>query len=145
MALPWSVYACLVVFGATGIHFFSKLAKDSIDPVVALTFTMLAGLILSLCFLPFAKSSFVDALSHTRGILFYALVGVSIVIANLGIFWMFQAGAPMSVATPIVRSAPAIFAIFLGVLFFQETLKMHHILGLLLAASGFFLLTKSYQ
>ena len=70
-------------------------------------------------------------------------MGLSVALANLGIFWMFQAGAPISIATPLVRFAPAIFAVLIGVLLFQEVLKLHHLIGLFMAAGGFYLMTKT--
>jgi uncharacterized membrane protein len=143
MALPWVIYAGVVVLGATGIHFFSKIAKGSIDPIIALVYTMVAGLVFSLCFLPFASEPFAKSFSEGKAVVLYALVGVCIAFAHLGIYWMFQAGAPISIATPLVRFAPAVFAVLLGVLFFQESLKLHHAFGLFLAACGFFLMTRA--
>ncbi len=143
MLAPWVVYACVVVFGATGIHFFSKIAKGNIEPPIALVYTMAAGLLFSICFAFFSNESFVKSMSETKAIALYGAVGISICVANLGIFWMFQAGAPISIATPLVRSAPAIFAVLLGVFFFGEHLKLHHIMGMLLAGVGFFFMTKS--
>ncbi len=46
MALPWFIYAVLVVLGATEIHVFSKLAKETLDPLIALPVAMFAGFIL---------------------------------------------------------------------------------------------------
>jgi len=143
MALPWIAYAGVVVFGATGIHFFSKLANGAISPLIALSYTMAAGFVFSLCFLPFAQEDALKSFREGKAIILYCAVGICIAVAHMGIFWMFQAGAPMSIATPLVRFGPAVFAVLLGVLFFHEVLKIHHILGLMLAAAGFYLMTRS--
>ena len=142
MALPWPFYAGIVIFGATGLHVFSKLAKGTIDPTSGLVFAMGAAFVFALLLSQFADSSFVKSFGNIKGIALYALVGVSVALANIGIFWMFQAGAPISIATPLVRFGPAVFAVLLGVLLFNEVLKIHHVIGLIFGVISFYLLTK---
>ena len=142
MTLPWPLYAAFVALFATGVHFFARLAKGTIDPTVAVSYSMFFALVVSLFFLPAAKDEVIKSFTETKGIILYALVGTSIAFAQLGIYWMFQAGAPISIATPLVRFAPAVFAVLIGVLFFHEVLKIHHVIGLLFAALGFYLMTQ---
>ncbi len=138
----WYHFTSIVVIAATGIHFFAKLAKGTLDPLVALVITMTSALFLALCFLPFAQESIVKATSSSKGILLYMLVGFCITIAHVGIFYMFKTGAPISLATPIARFVPAILAVFLGVFFFHETLKPTQIIGLIMAAGAVILIIK---
>lgn len=141
--MPWIIYAGIVIFGATGIHYFSKLAKGTIDPVIALVYTTAAALAVSLCFLPLAAEPFSKSLALSKPVLLYVSVGACIALAHLGIFLMFKAGAPLSLATPLVRFAPAVLAVILGLIFFQETIKLHQWLGLGLAFISFYLITKT--
>jgi len=143
MTLPWPFYAGIVAISAIGIHLFAKLAKGTIDQTVAVAYSMFFGFLVALFFLPVAKDEILKSFSETKGIMLYTLGGASIAFAQLGIYWMFQAGAPISIATPLVRFAPAVFAVLIGVLLFQEILKFHHVIGLLMAAGGFYLMTKS--
>ncbi len=137
--MHWSFFTALVVVAATGIHFFSQLAKDTIDPIIALVITTGTAFLLSLCFLPMAQEGLVKNINFGKGPVLYMLVGLCIMLAHLGIFYMFKAGAPMSLATPIARFLPAVLAVILGVFYFHETLKMTQILGLILSFVAVFL------
>ena len=143
LALPWYGYACITIISATGIHFFSKLAKGMIDPLIAVIYTMAAGLIVAFAFYPFARETFDKSITNYKALALYALIGFCITVAHIGIYFMFKSGAPMSMATPLVRFAPAVFALFLGLFIFHETIKLHQWLGILLAFGGFYLMTKS--
>ena len=141
--MHWLFFTSIVVFGATGIHFFSKLAKGTMDPFVGLVYTTGAAFMFALLFLPMAQGDLARSFStYNKGVVFYALVGLCITIAHIGIFLMFRADAPMSIATPLARFVPAILAVFLGVFFFHESLKLTQILGLVLAVIAVFLVTK---
>jgi len=141
MAFPWFVYAALVVVGATGIHFFSKLANNTMPFIYGLSITMAAALVSALVILPAAQGPLLKADVFSKNTVFYILVGVCITLAHFGIFAMFKAGAPMSVATPFVRFAPAVLAVLIGLLYFQEAIKPVQMLGVGLAALSFYLVT----
>lgn len=128
--------------GATAIHFISRLVKDSIDPVIALIYSMAAAFVVSLCFYPLAAQSLQSSFALNKATAFCIALGICTAVAQLGIYLMFKSGAPMSLATPLVRFAPAIFATVLGLAFFQESLKLHHYFGLAFAFLGFYLITK---
>ncbi len=140
--MHWSFFTAIVVVSATGIHFFSKLAKGTIDPLVALSITTGSAFLLALCFLPAVQGDISKNLYFGKGPMLYMLVGFCITLAHLGIFYMFRADAPMSLATPIARFLPAILAVILGVAFFQETLKPTQIFGLVLAVVAVVLVVK---
>lgn len=140
--MPWYYYTSIVVLAATGIHFFSKLAKDTLDPVVALVVTMASALTFSIILWLFSQNTGEKAIVINKGTLMYIMVGLCITVAHAGIFYMFKAGAPISLATPIARFIPAILAVFLGVLFFGESLKPAQILGLVMAAAAVILVVR---
>ena len=141
--MVWLFYAGVVVFGATGIHFFSKLSNVALDPVHLVVFTMAMAFLFSLCFLPLATQNSLKYQLSLRDILLYSAVGLCVAVAHLGIFYMFRAGAPMSIATPLVRFAPAVLAVLLGYLVFQEQLRLVQIIGIILAAFSVMLVTRS--
>lgn len=140
--MHWSFFTAMVVVCATGIHFFSQMAKNTVDPVIALVITTGSAFLLSLCLLPAAQDGLVKNLNFGKGPVLYMLVGACITFAHLGIFYMFKAGAPMSLATPIARFLPAILAVILGVVVFHETLKPLQIAGLALAVVAVVLTVK---
>lgn len=140
--MPWVFYSGIVILGATGIHVLSRFAKGTLDPVWALVVSMGAAFAVSLCFIPLAGVSASKDLSLSKPFLIYSAVGFCVAIAHLGIYLMFKAGAPLSLATPLVRFAPAAVVILVGLLFFQEALKWYQILGLALAFVSFYLITK---
>ena len=83
--MHWSIFTALVVVSATGIHFFSKLAKDTVDPMIALVITTGAAFAVSLCFLPAAQDGLVKSLTFSKGPVLYTLVGLCIALAHLGV------------------------------------------------------------
>ncbi len=142
--MSWLIYAGLVIFGATGIHFFAKLSKHILDPVHAVILTTGVAFFCALCFLPFSTKDFIKSEMTVREILICGGVGLCITVAQLGIFYMFRAGAPISIATPLVRFAPAVLAVFLGYIVFQEQLKILQVIGLVMAVVSVVLVTQKF-
>jgi len=75
---------------------------------------------------------------------FYALgVGVSFSAVTIGLYATFNAGAPISLASPLVRLGGLVVASIVGFVLFREGLTVRYIAGMLLVFLGlYFILTK---
>lgn len=140
--MHWLFFTGIVIFGAAGIHIFSKMGKGYLDPNVSLVYATGAAFLVSLAFLPFAADGAVKGSFGNKGIVLSCLVGACITIAHFGIFYMYKAGAPITIAMPLVRFAPVALAVIAGFFMFGETLKMQHICGLALALLAVVFLTR---
>jgi drug/metabolite transporter (DMT)-like permease len=70
-------------------------------------------------------------------------VGVAFTLVTIALYATFRAGAPMSVASPLIRVGGLLLASFLGVLIWQEVINARYLLGVLLALAGIYLIVKN--
>ncbi|MFN7139537.1 MAG: hypothetical protein ACK4UN_09370 [Limisphaerales bacterium] len=75
--------------------------------------------------------------------LFALGVGVSFTLVTIALYFMFRAGAPISLASPLVRLGGLIVASVVGVLFWQEVISFRYVVGITLSAIGIFLIVKN--
>jgi len=72
---------------------------------------------------------------------FYALgVGVSFAVVTIGLYATFNAGAPISLASPLVRLGGLVVASFVGIVFFHEVLTVRYVIGMLCVFLGLYLI-----
>ncbi|HOO82072.1 MAG TPA: EamA family transporter [Alphaproteobacteria bacterium] len=140
--MHWLVYALVVIAGGLGIHSFSKLAKSYIDPVY--TFLLAGGVFFTISILTFLIMGGREHIAQTptKGIILALCTGVAMTAANFGVFLMYKAGAPMSVAMPLTRTSTAILAVLFGVFFFAEKLTLVNMTGVVFAVIGIVLITR---
>lgn len=78
-----------------------------------------------------------------NGILPAIGVGIAFAMVTIGIYATFGAGAPISIASPIIRLAGLLIASAVGILFFHEAITWRYALGAALTMTGiYFLLTR---
>ena len=140
--MHWLFYAVIVISGAVGIHVFSKLSKDLIDPIYIMALT-------GICYVAIGLGAFFAAdwkkyISETPsvGMLWGGLAALSVVIANSAVLFMYRAGAPVSIAMPFTRFSAALVAVLIGVLILKEPFTLQKTVGFVLAFLGVFLLVK---
>lgn len=63
-------------------------------------------------------------------------VGVAFSGVTIGLYFTFGAGAPLSLASPLVRIGGLLIASIVGLLLFQEAFTWRYLLGMLLAIGG---------
>lgn len=135
--MNWLVYAFIVIFGAAGMHVFSKLAKGVIHPIAA---TMIASGVffcVALVFFLFSSEAKAQVSSLGFGAVWPAvLMGLSMSALNIALFYVYHAGAPLSVAVPFIRVSAAVLGVIIGLLFFAEKLSLMHSVGVGLALLG---------
>ena len=74
------------------------------------------------------------------GILAAFGVGIAFSCVTLGIYVTFSAGAPVSMASPMIRVAGVLLASTVGLLFLSEAFTWRYAVGMVLAISGVFLI-----
>ena len=74
------------------------------------------------------------------GLLVATAVGVTFTFVTLGLYTTFAAGAPISLASPLIRLSGLLLASIAGLLLFREPFTWRYAAGILLAISGIYLI-----
>lgn len=136
----WVVYAAITAFFLASADCFIKLAAGRISSSLGL-------LLYGAC--TFSTGLIWVFLERLRGIplhaqpvaYLYALgVGISFSAVTVGLYATFGAGAPISVASPLVRLAGLVVASIVGITLFGEPLTLRYVLGMALVFAGLYLI-----
>ncbi|MEJ7663536.1 MAG: EamA family transporter [Hymenobacter sp.] len=138
----WLPLALLTALCLAGYNFFIKLAADSLPPAVGAVVLQLVAAGLGAAWLlrlwlagqPLAVSG--------RGLGLAALAGLSVGLAEMLTFVVFQRGVPASVGTPVIVGGSVLLASLLGLAVLRESLTLGQVGGLALIVVGIGLLAR---
>ena len=134
--MTWIPYALGTAVALAAADFSIKIASGKLSNSLGLLFygscTFLAGMIWVLL----DKTRGADLYAQPAGILAAAGVGVAFSAVTIGLYITFGAGAPISLASPIVRLGGLLIASIAGILLLHEPLTIRYIIGMALAFSG---------
>ena len=129
------VMAVIILYGL--MTFLPKLALQSIDPVSAMIYEVLGGMVVGLALLCWV--GFKPEFSWSGSIISF-IVGLCGFGGTLAFFIALTKG-PVSLITPLTSFYP-LFAVLLAVIFLKETLSIENIIGIALAVISVFLISK---
>src|SRR5688500_16941330 len=69
-------------------------------------------------------------------------VGVAFTLVTIALYGAFRVGAPISMASPLIRLAGLLIASVVGVLFWKEGISVRYVIGMALSVIGIFLIVK---
>lgn len=78
----------------------------------------------------------------TKGVIFATGVGVMFATVTFCMYAAFRAGAPISLASPVIRVGGLVAASVAGVLLWKEPLTTRYAIGLMLVCAGIILMLK---
>ena len=140
--MNWVVYAV----GAAG----ALAIADVLVKLAAGKLPSSLGLLLYGC-VPFAtglvwflsdKSRNVPMSVQPQAMAFAVGVGVAFTLVTIALYGAFRVGAPISVASPLIRLAGLLVASVVGVLFWKEGISVRYVIGMVLSVIGIFLIVK---
>ena len=138
--MHWLGFAGIFSVCLASYHVVIKLTEAKISPALGtLVMTAVSLVIVGLYFM-FVKSSGATQFSTKEGLVFAAISGVIIALTDIVAYEMYNAGAPVSTASPLTSVAAIILAFIAGVLFLQEGITITKLLGLGLGSLGVILL-----
>lgn len=141
--MHWLVYASIIIVSSSAFHVFSKFAENKIDPSVAVLFVQGAGFLASIAlFFLFNHGTGKEMNIQTSGIIFAIISGTVISFSNFAVFAMYNAGAPMSIAVPLTRTAVVICSVIFGILLFRENIDLTRSIGILLGIASIYCMVK---
>jgi transporter family protein len=136
----WIIYASVTAVFLAAADCFIKLAAGRISSSLGLLVyggcTFATGLVWVLS----QRLHNVPLNSDPLGF-FYALgVGVSFSAVTIGLYATFTAGAPISLASPLVRLGGLVVASIVGFVLFREAITLRYITGMILVFLGLYLI-----
>lgn len=137
--MTWIPIALLAALLNTLMDFFVKLSSNKINGPLGGIILNSAAVIPVLIYFLYQKSQG-DILITKPGIIYSIIAGLSIGTATIFLFRLFSMGGNLSLISPFLRITIGVFSIILGLIIFRETLTTKTILGILLAASGLYLM-----
>lgn len=139
---PWFWYAvaAAILYGAHQI--FTRLASDHIGEGLGGFVVESVAALTILCYLAFLYfSGRWNQRFGSEGFWYSALTGVCVGAGTIAFFLLFQRGGPLSAVPAILAGGAAIMAIA-GIIFFHEPVSIPRLLGIALAITGLFLLSR---
>ncbi len=139
---PWWMFCTLLTCGAAGYGILMRYVPGDIDgSVFSALFTGVSSIVLgSICLIYFMAGGTFEYTS--AGLTAATIMGLCLVVVDLGIIQMYRAGAPVSLGMPLVRSFLALATAVLGVMIFSETMTHVKIAGVVCVSIGIFLMGK---
>lgn len=137
---PWILYAGVTAFFLALADCFIKFAAGRISSSLALLLYGGCTFATGLGWVIMDRIRGVSLQAETAAI-FYALgVGISFSCVTVGLYATFGAGAPISLASPLVRMGGLVIASLVGLTMLGEPLSLRYGMGVLLIFGGLYLI-----
>jgi len=138
--LGWIVYGAASAVALAAADIFIKLAAGRVSNSVGVLCYGSCTFSMGLAWFLWQRMNGVAQHAQPSGIFAAMGVGVSFCLVTVALYAMFEAGAPLSIASPLVRLGGLLVASVVGLLFWHEPLTPRYALGIILACSGVYLI-----
>jgi drug/metabolite transporter (DMT)-like permease len=138
--MGWLGYAIGTAVALAAADFFIKVAAGKLSNSLALLLYGSCTFSLGLGWVFFDKLRGVNIHAQTAGGLAAVGVGVAFSLVTVGLYLTFGAGAPITLASPLVRFGGVLLASLAGFLLLHEPLTWRYVAGMVLAISGLYLI-----
>jgi transporter family protein len=138
--MNWIPYALLTALALAAADFCVKLASGKLSNSVALLLYGSCTFLSGLGWVLWQKLNGVPQHVQMPGVWAALGVGVSFSIVTVGLYATFGAGAPISLASPVIRLGGLLLAAIAGLVLLREPLTWRYAIGLALAVGGIYLI-----
>ena len=138
--MGWIGYAIGTAVALSAADFFIKVAAGKLSNSLALLLYGSCTFSLGLGWVLLDKLQGVSIHAQTLGVLAATGVGVAFSLVTVGLYMTFGAGAPITLASPLVRLGGLIIASLAGFLLLHEPMTWRYVVGMVLALSGLYLI-----
>ena len=138
--MNWIVYALATALALASADFFVKLAAGKLSNSLGLLIYGSCTFLFGLGWVVWQRSQGTPQFAQPSGIGASIGVGVAFSLVTLGLYTTFGAGAPISLASPVIRLAGLLLASIAGLALLQEPLTWRYVVGVGLACSGIYLI-----
>lgn len=138
--MSWLIFGILASISYWFYNFFTKLAWEKVDSILALLVFSAATFLFAVVVYLFSidKVNFVVSKNRIRPILAWVLWGS----AEIFYLKMFAKWAPLAIWNPLVVWWTVVLATILGIIILRENITLPKIAGILLCLAGIALLAK---
>ena len=140
MMLNWIPFAIVTVVALATADVAVKLAAGKISNSLGMLIYGSCVFLISLSWVAYQYFSGHEFHAERQGVVAATVVGVAFCTVTIGLYLTFGAGAPVSQASPMIRLGGLMIASMIGILAFQEAFNVRYASGLLLAATGIYLI-----
>ncbi len=138
--VDWIFYAVVTALLLAAADVFVKLAAGKLSNSVALLIYGSCTFLVGLGWVLWQRFQGVPQFAQLPGILAAGAVGLTFAMVTLGLYITFGAGAPISLASPLIRLGGLVLVSLVGLIFFKEPLTWRYVVGMLLAGGGIYLI-----
>jgi drug/metabolite transporter (DMT)-like permease len=138
--MNWILYAAATAVALAAADFFVKLAAGKLSNSLALLLYGSCTFLFGLGWVLWQRLQGVSQFAQTLGVLAALGVGVAFSLVTLGLYASFEAGAPISLASPFIRLSGLLLASLAGLVLLQEPLNWRYLGGVALACAGVYLI-----
>ncbi|OGP55056.1 MAG: hypothetical protein A2Y65_04215 [Deltaproteobacteria bacterium RBG_13_52_11] len=138
--MGWIGYAIGTAVALAAADFFIKVAAGKLSNSLALLLYGSCTFSLGLGWVLLDKLQGVSIHAQAPGVLAATGVGVAFSVVTVGLYITFGAGAPITLASPLVRLGGLLIVSLAGFLLLHEPLTWRYAVGMVLAVSGLYLI-----
>lgn len=138
--MNWIPYALATAFALATADFFVKLAAGRLSNSLGLLLYGSCTFLFGLGWVLWQRTQGLPQHAQPAGVLAALGVGIAFSLVTVGLYASFGAGAPISVASPVIRLAGLLLASLAGLILLREPLTWRYVLGVLLAGGGVYLI-----
>jgi drug/metabolite transporter (DMT)-like permease len=138
--LGWIFYALASTMALAAADVFIKLAAGRVSNSVGVLVYGGCTFSMGLAWFLWQRINGVAQHVQTFGLLSAVGVGVSFCLVTAGLYATFEAGAPISLASPLIRLGGLLIASAVGLVFWHELLTLRYALGVALVCGGVYLI-----
>lgn len=136
----WIFYAVITALLLAAADIFVKLATGKLSNSVALLIYGSCTFLMGLGWVVWQRFQGVPQYAQLPGMVAAGAVGLTFALVTVGLFVTFGAGAPISLASPLIRLGGLVLVSLVGLIFFKEPLTWRYVAGMLLACGGIYLI-----
>lgn len=137
---PWLLYAGITAIFLASADCFIKFAAGRISSSLALLLYGGCTFATGLTWVIIDRLRGTPLHAETAAILYALAVGICFSGVTVGLYATFGAGAPISVASPLVRMGGLVIASIVGLTMLGEPLTLRYTIGVLLVFGGLYLI-----
>ncbi len=141
--MAWIYYALGTAVALASADLFVKLAAGKLSNSVGVLLYGSCTFLVGLGWVLWQRYQGVPQFAEPRGVFAALGVGLAFSCVTIGLYVTFAAGAPISLASPLIRICGLLLASLTGLILLQEPLTWRYALGMLLAVVGvYFIITR---
>lgn len=138
--MNWVIYASGAALALAVADVFVKLASGRIPNSLALLLYGTVPFLIGTIWVLVERGKGAPFIIQPPAIIYGIGVGVTYTLVTICLYLAFQAGAPLSLASPLVRLGGLVVASAVGILLWKEPLTARYLAGLVLACAGLYLM-----